>query len=108
MAAIPVQAQTFDENCGWPRRLLHLPTMTSLPWTPGNRYGEGSEPRYIAISYTWGRWRLQPSELSEVKALPVRGIDWDMPRVNPEHFTVQEFEHVLKSAAKHCYEYESK
>lgn len=40
----------------WPRRLLHVPTMTSFEWAPGNYYGSTQEPSYNATSYTWGRW----------------------------------------------------
>src|SRR5450432_689397 len=37
----------FDNNANWPRRLLHVPTMTSYKWAPGNNYGRWKEPAYI-------------------------------------------------------------
>ncbi|KAK1540998.1 hypothetical protein CPAR01_06987 [Colletotrichum paranaense] len=30
-----------------------------MQWAPGNYYGNDRAPKYIAISYTWGRWRLK-------------------------------------------------
>ncbi|KIW63849.1 hypothetical protein PV04_08821 [Phialophora macrospora] len=87
----------FDDDCDWPRRLLHLPTMTSHPWTPGDRYGGHRRPKYIALSYTWGRWRLRDDEQLEVSCLPVDGITWQIPRVCPDHFTATEFEETLKA-----------
>ncbi|KAG8529590.1 uncharacterized protein KY384_006227 [Bacidia gigantensis] len=87
----------FDNNSQWPRRLLHVPTMTSHKWSPGNKYGSATSPPYIAISYTWGRYMLSPNEMPEVKPLPIRGVSWPIPRVNPStHFTVSEFQHILK------------
>lgn len=87
----------FDDECDWPRRLLHLPTLTSYEWSPGDQYGEHSKPDYVALSYTWGRWRLRDGELPEVTALPVTGVTWEIPRVNPNHFSAAEFENVLKT-----------
>ncbi|OHF04193.1 hypothetical protein CORC01_00532 [Colletotrichum orchidophilum] len=90
----------FDDDCTWPRRLLHIPTMISVHWTPGNCYGSDREPRYIAISYTWGRWRLKGPTHPEVKGLAVNGVTWEMPRVDPAHFSTAEMENILGSALK--------
>lgn len=58
----PVMAVPFDDDCDWPRKLLHVPSMTSYPWAPGDRYGEAVKPGYLAITYMWGRWRLGDGE----------------------------------------------
>jgi hypothetical protein len=85
--------EQFDDASLWPRRLLHVPTMASLPWKPGNRYGNYSNPKYNAVSYTWGRWELKDrNERPEIKALPVKGAEWFIPRIHPERFTVKEFQ----------------
>jgi hypothetical protein len=47
----------------WPRRLHHLPTLTSYAWQPGNIYGGLERPQYNAITYTWGRFRLSNRDL---------------------------------------------
>ncbi|KAI0548225.1 hypothetical protein F4679DRAFT_551677 [Xylaria curta] len=87
----------FDDNCRWPRRLLHVPTMTSHRWAPGDRYGEHESPLYVALSYTWGRWRLSDDGAPEVPMLPVNGINWSIPRVSPEAFHTREMATVLRS-----------
>ncbi|KAJ1323202.1 HET domain-containing protein [Microdochium nivale] len=87
------------ESRGWPRRLLHVPSMRSLSWEPGNLYGGVREPRYNAISYTWGRFTLRGTdESTDVSSLSVEGIPWATPRVDPTHFTVAEFQNVLELA----------
>ena len=90
----------------WPARLLHIPSMTSLPWQPGNVYGTQHEPRYATISYTWGRWRLSSdnksdeaspiSSSSHPPSLKVSGISWRIPPIDAALFTVQQFERVLR------------
>lgn len=87
----------FDNNSRWPRRLLHVRTMTSYKWSPGNRYGDTIEPAYVAMSYTWGRYMLSADEMPHVKPLPIRGVKWPIRRVNPEtHFTLTEFQNIVK------------
>lgn len=91
----------FDNDLRWPRRLLHVPSMTSLKWEPGNRYGDSTEPAYVAMSYTWGRYMLSDDELPHVKPLPIRGVDWPIPRVNPvTHFSVSEFQGIINEVMK--------
>lgn len=85
----------FNDDCSWPRRLLHVPTMTSHKWKPGDAYGGYIRPKYIAISYTWGRWRLRPGERSDVSAVAIEGVTWPVPRVDPSHFSAAEFANVL-------------
>ena len=86
----------FDNNSRWPRRLLHLPTWTSYKWQPGNIYGGHLEPKYVALSYTWGRWQLPEGAKPQAKALPIRGVPWTIPRVDPDlHFALTDFINVL-------------
>lgn len=82
----------------WPRRLLHVPTMTSYEWKPGNIYGSFESPRYNAFTYTWGRWRLKSDELRNVKAIDIGGVPWDIPRIHPAHFNVHDFYDSLRRA----------
>ncbi|KAI0192936.1 hypothetical protein EV127DRAFT_425343 [Xylaria flabelliformis] len=88
----------FQNESRWPRRLLHVPSMTSYPWRPGNTYGGFQNPQYVAISYTWGRYALwDASDKPHVKALPIRGVPWAIPRIDPdEHFHVKEFRRVIR------------
>ncbi len=86
----------------WPRRLLHVPTMTSMVWRPGNLYGDFESPAYNAVSYTWGRFRLdqggkpRPQKYNDIQGLPIRGVEWTVPPINPEHFQEQELSALLK------------
>lgn len=111
-ASVDIDSQVFgrntdqyddeDEIGSWPRRLLHVPSMTSFEWAPGNNYGDCVAPRYNAISYTWGRYDLDRPGLKKkkayrnTKAIEIKGIKWGTPRINPQHFTVDEFEHLIK------------
>lgn len=58
-------------------------------------YGEEERPVYFALSYTWGRWELQPDESPETEALDVANVSWRVPRIHPGRFTVAQFERVL-------------
>lgn len=94
------QAIEEERHLGsWPRRLLHVQSMRSCRWEPGNIYGGVREPRYNALSYTWGRWAIEPEEASSVTGLELEGVTWTIPRVNPQHFTVDSFADVIKQAA---------
>lgn len=87
----------------WPRRLLHVPSMTSYAWQPGNIYGHTTEPQYAALSYTWGRfWLREPSWYQKlvVKPLPVRGIDWEIPLIDPRHFTTKQFKKCIRTCTR--------
>lgn len=90
----------FDDDCDWPRRLLHVPSMTSYQWTPGDQYGDVVKPSYVALTYTWGRWRLDEGERPDIKALPVKGVTWPIPRIKPDHFTTTELEECLNVMAE--------
>lgn len=96
MASAASQASFEATLAGWPRRLLHVPTMTSYRWSPGNVYGPCKAPPYNAITYTWGRWMLRdPEDHPDVHAVDIKGVDWDIPRIHPEHFTRDEFMAVI-------------
>lgn len=79
----------------WPARLLHIPSMTSMRWEQGNYYEGHKEPRYAVLSYTWGRWELPKSADGDHLALKVHVIDWDVPPISSDLFSVQDFEKVL-------------
>lgn len=87
----------------WPRRLLHVDRergiLTSHQWESGNVYGGWKEPKYNAISYTWGRFQLQPGERPDVQAIDIKGVPWAIPRIDPDkHFSVQEFRSTIMTA----------
>ncbi|KAJ4176197.1 hypothetical protein NW767_015526 [Fusarium falciforme] len=90
----------WSDDCPWPRRLLHVASMTSYPWSPGNKYGPHKEPRYNAVSYTWGRFRYKSNqpEYAKTRPLGVKGVTWPLPRVYPSHFTVEKLHKLLKTA----------
>lgn len=98
--------EMWDDNCRWPRRLLHVESLTSYPWQPGNRYGNFNNPPYNAITYTWGRFQLKPEDrdYASTQPLPVKGTTWSqyLPKIRPDHFTVDEFLHIIETAARPC------
>lgn len=86
----------------WPRRLLYIPSMTSFPREEGNTYKGEREPDYGIITYTWGRWKATYGEQGE--ALDIKGCSWDIPRVKPEHFLVEDFRRIIEFIGKQKYE----
>lgn len=99
LTALEIEEQALGD---WPRRLLHLSTMTSHEWKPGNIYGSYTAPEYNAITYTWGRWSLKDHESPHVQAIKIHNVPWDIPRISPDHFTTDDMMDVLRSVAK-CY-----
>jgi hypothetical protein len=97
-----MQHSTADNNefNGWPRRLLHVESMTSYEWQKGNQYGPVICPAYATLSYTWGRRTLKDDEHPTIKALLVEGITWDIPRINEDLFKVSQFEAVIKQCVE--------
>jgi len=91
----------FNNDCCWPRRLLHLETLTSYSWEPGNQYGGHTEPEYFAISYTWGRWELSNGEHPEIGNLDFH-TPWKIPRIDPSRFTQKQFINVIQKLPKLC------
>lgn len=88
----------------WPRRLVHLPSFSSLEWQPGHTYGPHQHPKYNAISYTWGRFRLDTRRnlteaLRKVKGIGIDNCPWTVPPIDPARFTVEEFRTALHNAA---------
>lgn len=77
----------------WPRRLLDITTMTSYERQNGNMYGGVCEPKYSAVSYSWGRFALRPEEKDS--AIIISNITWRVPGVNPDHFSVEDFSRML-------------
>ena len=77
----------------WPLRLLHIPSMTSREWKPGNIYGQDTEPDYSILSYTWGRF-----EIADGPRLHINGIDWPVPPIDESHFTVADLTRLLEYA----------
>jgi len=92
------QADGWDDSCDWPRRLLHVETMVSYLWQPGNKYGDHIEPPYNALSYTWGRWELKDGENPDVNALHIKDIPWKVPRIDPAHFTADKLLSTIRVA----------
>lgn len=88
--------ELFDEDSRWPRRLLIVENMISYRWQPGNTYGGIANPVRAIISYTWGRWRLEKGQQPSIEPLPIRKVPWEIPRVDPRHFTVAQFRQVLQ------------
>ena len=89
----------FDDESVRPRRLIHVPTMASYPWAPGDVYGGHLSPYVHSPVTRMGRWRLGEEDYPSVKALPILVVTWVIPRVHPSHFTVEEFEHPIKVLA---------
>lgn len=89
----------------WPRRLLHVPTMSALEWQPGNLYGTHIAPAYNAISYTWGRYDLdlpqakKQKQYRKVKAIEIANVA-RIPRINPTHFTVEQFQRLIRQTCE--------
>lgn len=97
-----MQQNNLDTKYGrWPRRLLHVSSLTSFEWEPGNRYGGQVCPPYNSLSYTWGRFALKEDKKPDVKSLPIRfqgRRSWKIPRIDPVHFTVTEFRAAIQLA----------
>ncbi|KAI1758358.1 heterokaryon incompatibility protein-domain-containing protein [Xylaria castorea] len=77
----------------WPRRLLHIPTLTSYERSDNDTYNGIKEPDYSILSYTWGRFQVKDPSVG--KSLPIKGVSWNIPAVQESHFTVDQFHKVL-------------
>jgi hypothetical protein len=49
------------------------------------------------MTYTWGRWQVDPNSNPSAAALDVRGVPWLIPAVHPRHFTVPAFQSVVRA-----------
>ena len=92
----------WRDDCSWPRRLLHVKTMSVFAWQLDNTYGGVSQPAYATVSYTWGRYKIGEGQKPEVAALGVEGVTWPIPRVEPSHFTAETFHSMLKTVCHHA------
>lgn len=83
----------------WPRRLLHVgdDQLISRKRSGLSTYGKAVDPQYNILSYTWGRWESQHGE-----ALPIQNVDWKIPAVRPEGFTVPALHQVVKRVGEDC------
>lgn len=88
--------------------------MVSYPWLPGNKYGDKTEPRYNAITYTWGRYAFNRGDpaYANGQSIAVDGIGWKehMPRMKPrsldkDSFHPDELSHIVRTAASPYEEY---
>ncbi|RDW62185.1 hypothetical protein BP6252_11618 [Coleophoma cylindrospora] len=98
---------TGDKLGAWPQRLLRVDNMTSYEWQPGNIYGGQVAPKYNAISYTWGRYDIDSAFIEHkankrvmrnTKAIHINEVRWAIPRIDPQHFTDDEFRAVIKQS----------
>lgn len=83
-----------DVEPSWPRRLLHIPSMTSVERGDGNTYGpnDEKEPDYSILTYTWGRWPAPDGS----PHIPVSGTTWAIPAVDSGKFSVAQFAAVIR------------
>lgn len=58
-----------QESKLWPRRLLHVPSMTSVEREGEDMYMGVEKPQYNIISYTWGRFEVSEGPSLQVKTL---------------------------------------
>ncbi|KAI0548661.1 hypothetical protein F4679DRAFT_549669 [Xylaria curta] len=91
----PVYVSSED----WPHRLLHVPTMTSHVRQGQDVYNGVSKPRYNILSYTWGFY-IDRSALET--PLLIKGVDWPIPPIQPDHFIATTFRHAIEFAARGC------
>lgn len=88
----------------WPRRLLHIPTMTSYQRGENNTYNHCERPRYSILSYTWGRWEKRQSgrqgDEPGSESIPVKGVTWKIPIIKEEHFSVRMFQNVINEMGR--------
>ncbi|KAL8365223.1 hypothetical protein RB595_004159 [Gaeumannomyces hyphopodioides] len=94
---LPYRFHTVEDY--WPRRLLHIKTRKSIVRHTSNEYQDPEsgevhrEPRFSILTYTWGRWELKRQGKTG-PALEVH-TDWEIPAIDPEHFTVDAFDKVI-------------
>lgn len=75
----------------WPRRLLHIPTMTSVERQSGDVYRGVTRPSYNILSYTWGRWEIKDRKPDQ--RLIIHGVSWQIPAV--DCFTPEQFQRAI-------------
>ncbi|TVY37924.1 hypothetical protein LSUB1_G006093 [Lachnellula subtilissima] len=97
-----------QEDSAWPKRLLHVRTMTSYPRSGYATYNGVTEPKYNIMSYTWGRYEDRSHRTrNRAPGITIKGGAWDIPIIDTTRqdngrggqikpFRVEEFEHVLR------------
>lgn len=88
-----MERRVTHEGIQRPRRLLHVPSMTSVHWSDANSHAINNELDYSALSYTWGRFAAPGPRIN------VQGISWVIPSIRADHFTADEFQAILQAIA---------
>ncbi|KAH6949746.1 heterokaryon incompatibility protein-domain-containing protein [Ilyonectria sp. MPI-CAGE-AT-0026] len=100
---MPARSLEHVNNNDWPRRLLHIGNMESIPQSKDDRgihYGGLRKPTYNILSYTWGRYEDAKGEAIEVTGPGGSRLEWDIPRVSKKKaFGAEEFSAVLRRVA---------
>ncbi|KIW69053.1 hypothetical protein PV04_04954 [Phialophora macrospora] len=73
--------------------------MKSVERDGANVYAGEAKPKYNILTYTWGRWRIRTNPKG-YPALNVQNTRWDIPPIQPDHFTVDEFQNVVNLLAQ--------
>lgn len=62
-----------------------------------SEYNGVHEPKYWVLSYTWGRFQAEAGST----ALEIHNLQWDIPPIKSEHFSVDELQAVMAWIGKH-------
>lgn len=62
-----------------------------------SEYNGVHNPDYWVLSYTWGRFQAEAGST----AVKIHNLQWDVPPIKPEHFSVNELEAVMAWIGKH-------
>jgi Heterokaryon incompatibility protein (HET) len=87
----------------WPLRLLDVRSMTSVERTRESSYGQDEAPNYGILSYTWGRF-----ETDSGGHLNISGVQWPIPAIEISHFSVEQFESVLRRMTSSAEQWKSR
>lgn len=87
--------QLEEQSPEWPLRLLHVPSMTSYENREDNTYNGEKEPQYNALSYTWGRWKIENGPVLEI-----HGTTWKIPSIHSDAFSVAQFQTCINLASQ--------
>lgn len=70
--------------------------MTSCERQDPSEYNGVREPDYWVLSYTWGRFQAEAGST----AIRIHNLQWDIPPIKPEHFSVDELQGVMSWIGK--------
>lgn len=92
-----MSSELFTTEKHWPQRLLQLDGefIRSVPLSGSSTYEGVDSPPYNIMSYTWGRWEIDDGE-----ALPIQNVNWKIPVVGPDGFSVSAFAKVLQHVSQ--------